>query len=75
MLHMRPFSLHVDFKQNLSLALTQTNRQRKALTAKNIHETDRDGRERQIKEVRTREWREEEDRQGVAEGFSLEDLL
>lgn len=34
LLHMRPFSLHVDFKQNLSLAVAQTREQKKALTAK-----------------------------------------
>lgn len=31
---MRPFSVHVDFKQKLSLALTHTHRQKTALTAK-----------------------------------------
>lgn len=37
LLDLRPFSLHVGFKQNLSLAPTNRREKKEALTAKNIH--------------------------------------
>lgn len=43
----------------ISRLLSRKHRQKKALTAKNIHLTGRDGGERQMKEVKTREWSEE----------------
>lgn len=80
LLHMRPFSLHVDIKQNLSLALTNTQAE-KGLDRKRRRKKKLPlNRERQQGETdkrreREREWSEERIRQGVAEGFSLENLL
>lgn len=65
----RLLSLHVDFKQNLSLALTQTGK-KGLYSAKHPLNV-----KRQIKAVKMKEQSEDEDSQGAAEGFSLEFFL
>ena len=67
------FPLHVDFKQTVSLALVQTRRQKKALTAKNSHLTGERG--RQIKEVRTRERSEGGRQTGSSRGLLIRESL